>query len=338
MDSSSNTLDNKTILITGATSGIGFESVMFMLNCGYKVITPCRDKTTSEFLYNELNKNHYINNNIQKLYTPIIDLSDLKQIRLGCKSILEENRTIDTIVLNAGLQYTGCKEPKYSKQGYELTFAVNHLSHHYLMSFLLPNLIKSHKPRVVITASEVHNPNSPGGRIGKAASLGSLKGIKKENKFSMIDGSSIFNADKAYKDSKLCNILFAKELSRRLSVRGIHMPVIAWAPGLVIPRGNKGFFRYSRLNNELGQRLFALFARDIFRITETPENAGKKLYNLSTSPKYDSSGFYYFSNKVKGFGKLEFSEENISDEASNSNLSKELWTHTCRILNISEEL
>ena len=69
--------------------------------------------------------------------------------------------------------------------------------------------------------------------------------------------------------------------------------VIAWAPGLVISRDSQGFFRYSRKYNELGQRLFAFFVRDLFHLTETPEVAGHILSTLATSSKYETSGFFY---------------------------------------------
>ena len=98
---------------------------------------------------------------------------------------------------------------------------------------------------------------SSGGRVGAKASLGNLSGLKNAKGFEMIDGNK-FNADKAYKDSKLCNILFARKLSDNFIKKKLSIPVIAWAPGLVISRDNQGFFRYSRKYNQLGQILFCL--------------------------------------------------------------------------------
>ena len=139
----------------------------------------------------------------------------------------------------------------------------------------------------------------------------------------MIDGNK-FNADKAYKDSKLCNILFAKELSKRLKRARLPISVIAWAPGLVISRNSQGFFRYSRKYNQLGQILFASLARDLLRITTSNEKAGMLLTDLVCSLKYNKSKFFYYSNKIISPGKFVFEKTNISEEAQREGLSNNL--------------
>ena len=78
---------------------------------------------------------------------------------------------------------------------------VAHFGHFYLTHLLLPNVAAD--GRIVVTASAVHDPDSPGGSQGKTATLGDLKGLEEEGRnCEMIDGGS-FNADKAYKDSKV---------------------------------------------------------------------------------------------------------------------------------------
>jgi protochlorophyllide reductase len=91
--------------------------------------------------------------------------------------------------------------------------------------------------RIVVTASGVHDPDSPGGAQGVPATLGDLSGLEKavlgDKKFDMVDGGA-FNADKAYKDSKLCNVLFTRELQRRLTDRGSGVRVNCFNPGLIV--------------------------------------------------------------------------------------------------------
>ena len=108
---------------------------------------------------------------------PIVDLSDLNSIDNFTEDYLKKGCSVDSLVLNAGLQYTGSNYPKFSKQGIELTFAVNHLSHLYLTLLLLPLIDRGNNPTVVITASEVHNPKAPGGRFGEPAGLLKMKGL-----------------------------------------------------------------------------------------------------------------------------------------------------------------
>jgi protochlorophyllide reductase len=177
----------------------------------------------------------------------------------------------------------------------------------------------------VVTASEVHDPASPGGRVGKPAGLGGLDGLRQGAGFAMVDGRSPFDADKAYKDSKLCNLLFARRLQQLLEQQGRHWPVIAWSPGLVIPRQEGGFFRYSRRHNEAGQRLFALVARDLLRLTETPEQAGALLADLAAGPAHGNGGVHYWCNRVLGPARRRFEAVQPSAEAQDDTLAAELW-------------
>ncbi|MFN7897074.1 MAG: NADPH-protochlorophyllide oxidoreductase, partial [Cyanobacteriota bacterium] len=118
----------------------------------------------------------------------------------------------------------------------------------------------------------------------------------------------------------------ARELDRQLRQQGQTLPVLAWSPGLVIPRGSGGFFRYSRSQNPFGQTLFALIARDLLRLTETPQRAGALLAGLATSSPPDPDGFQYWSTRVLGPGRLRVAVSEISLEARNDDLARELWS------------
>ena len=313
------------ILITGGSSGIGFQAVLQLISLGHNIILPCKNilraNNALTRIFNQFQSN---SSNKGNIYTLEMDLSDFKSIDTFCAEVKKRRLIIDVLILNAGLQYTGSKLPRRSAQGIELTFAVNHLSHFYLTQNLLPFLNRNNNSKIIITSSEVHNPMSSGGRVGAKASLGNLSGLASFSEFEMIDGNP-FNADKAYKDSKLCNILFAKELSNRFKKKGLSIPVIAWAPGLVISRESQGFFRYSRKYNILGQILFAFLARDILRITTSNEKAGMLLCDLVCSSKYNKYGFNYYSNKLISPGKFVFEKANISEEAMSEGLSNNLW-------------
>jgi protochlorophyllide reductase len=317
------------VLLTGGSSGIGLQAAMQLLAAGHRLTVPCRDAASAARLGQVLAPLTEQPPEDQplggRLATPICDLADLASVEGCAAELLAAGEPIDSLVLNAGLQYSGASEPRWSVQGFELTVAVNHLAHQALLQRLLPLLLRSKAPRLVVTGSEVHDPSSAGGKVGQPAGLGDLAGLRQGPGAAMLDGG-VFNAEKAYKDSKLCNLLMARQMERQLRQQGQTLPVLAWSPGLVIPRGSGGFFRYSRSQNPFGQALFALVARDLLRLTETPQRAGALLAGLATSSPPDPVGFQYWSNRVLGPGRLRFEVSEISLEAGNDELAGELWS------------
>jgi protochlorophyllide reductase len=311
------------VLLTGGNSGIGLQAAMQLLQAGHRLTVLCRDAASADRLDQVLAPlaEQPLGG---RLATPICDLADLASVEGCAADLLKAGEPIDSLVLNAGLQYSSASEPRWSVQGFELTFAVNHLAHQALLQRLLPLLLQGTAPRLVVTSSEVHDPTTAGGKVGQPAGLAELAGLRQGPGAAMLDGGP-FNAEKAYKDSKLCNLLMARELDRQLRQQGQTLPVLAWSPGLVIPRGSGGFFRYSRSQNPFGQALFALIARDLLRLTETPQRAGALLAGLATSSPTDPDGFQYWSNRVLGPGRLRFAVSEISLEASNDDLARELW-------------
>ena len=318
----------RQVLLTGGSSGIGLQAAMQLLEAGHRLTVLCRDAATADRLGQVLApmSSRRLGD---RLAAPICDLSDLASVERCAEDLLTAAEPIDSLVLNAGLQYSGASEPRWSAQGLELTIAVNHLAHQVLLQRLLPLLLRGKAPRLVVTSSEVHDPTTAGGKVGQPAGLGDLTGLRQGPGAAMLDGGP-FNAEKAYKDSKLCNLLMARELGRQLRQQGQSLPVLAWSPGLVIPRNSGGFFRYSRSQNPFGQALFALVARDLLRLTETPQRAGSLLSGLATTSPPAPVGFQYWSNRVLGPGRLRFEISEPSVEARSDGLARELWTLTAQ--------
>ena len=132
----------KTIFITGANSGIGFYSVIKFLETKNYLYVPIRSKIRKDSFINDL-KIFYSESYLEKYLRIIsdIDLGNLEDISNLEKFFINESIKFDIFILNAGLQYTGALYPKVSKQGIELTFAVNHLAHFYITN-LLNSIIK----------------------------------------------------------------------------------------------------------------------------------------------------------------------------------------------------
>jgi len=319
---------SRRILLTGGSSGIGLEAAALLVAAGHRLSILCRTATSAAVVANRLG---------EAVRTPLCDLADLDSVERCASTLLADAEPIDTLLLNAGLQYSGARRPRWSAQGFELTVAVNHLAHQALLQRLLPLLRQGSDPRLVVTASEVHDPAAAGGRVGRPAGLGDLAGLRQGAGAPMLDGRTCFDADKAYKDSKLCNLLMAGELERRLRRAGRPLPVLAWSPGLVIPRGEGGFFRDSRRSNPLAQALFALLARDLLRLTETPQRAGALLAALASDPLPQQSGFEYRSNRVLGPGRLRFEVAVPSAEARSEQLARELWNLSAERLGLAPQ-
>ena len=307
------------VLITGASSGIGLEAARHLAARGHQLTLVCRDSERCASTRQQLIEAGAAPDCLEGIAA---DLADLASVEQACQRLLDQGQPIDALVLNAGQQRAGASEPVFSPQGIEITFAVNQLAHQLMASRLLPLLRAGKQPRLVITASDVHDPATGGGKVGQPADLGDLAGLRAGRGFVMLDGSARFDGDKAYKDSKLCNVLLARELARQLEGA---MPVIAWSPGLVIPRSREGFFRYNRQNNPVGMALFAAVARDLLRVTESVQTAGRLLAELVVDPAYASPGFAYFSNRLMRPGVHRFSAQATSPDGADLSRAAELW-------------
>ena len=306
----------KHLVITGATSGIGLEAVKQLDQAGHRLTLICRNSIRGQVVGDQLQ---------DKADIRVADLADLQAVAELADALISQNDSVDVLVLNAGLQYAGHSTPRRNRSGIELTLAVNHLAHQ-----LLAERLAAMVQRVVITASEVHNPNTGGGQVGLPAGLGDMAGLQVGSDAAMADGITPFNADKAYKDSKLCNLLMGLELSRRQPEK----PVICWSPGLVIPRNDGGFFRDSRTANPIGQRLFGFVARDLLRLTEAPQRAGELLTRLALDAALPN-GFTYWSNALQGPGRHRFGPTAPSAEASDPDRALELWRRSEELIRTS---
>ncbi|WP_033829969.1 SDR family NAD(P)-dependent oxidoreductase [Prochlorococcus marinus] len=315
-------IQNKNILITGGNSGIGLFAIINLLKTKNNLYVVIKSELRKKEFLKIIEK--YFDKNYLSKYLNIIencDLSNLENIKKIKDYFIRKKILLDVVVLNAGLQYTGSFYPKVSKQSIELTFAVNHLAHFYLVNILKDLIRDKEESRIIITSSEVHDPNSSGGKIGKKAGLNNLVDFRKK-----VTGQFLnFNADESYKNSKLCNILFARELSKKLKISSSKISVITWAPGLVIPNDDSGFFRYSKRFNLFGYLIFSKVAKNILGISESIENAGRILSQIVLDSNLNNVGFIYLSNKLIARKKHKLVESNISDEANSDELASKLW-------------
>src|SRR5262249_13709116 len=199
----------RTAVVTGASSGIGCHTALGLARTGMRVVMVGRDRDRTETARQFVIETSGSGN----VGIALADFSSLDQVRRLADKILSANDRLDLLVNNAGLM-----SPKYrfSFDGFELTFAVNHLAPFLLTNLLLERLKASSPARIVTVASAAHH----GQRLN-------LNTLGQPHDWSML---------RAYGRSKLCNILFTKELARRLDGSGIiatclHPGIVATAIG-----------------------------------------------------------------------------------------------------------
>lgn len=216
----------KTCLVTGATAGIGRVTALELAHMGANVVVGGRDPAKSAFTANEIREESG-NTEVEFL---VADLSSQEEIRRLAEEFKDRHQRLDVLVNNAGAIRMSRKK---SVDGIEMTFAVNHLSYFLLTNLLLDVLAASAPARVVNVASSVHQ--------------------KAKIDVFDIHAPRYYSGFRAYSRSKLCNLLFTYELSRRLEGSGV--TANALHPGLVatdILRNNGILGRF--LNMILGLR------------------------------------------------------------------------------------
>jgi NAD(P)-dependent dehydrogenase (short-subunit alcohol dehydrogenase family) len=249
-------LDGKTALVTGATNGIGRAAAESLARLGASVVLVARDRGRGERAQEEIRRASG-RDDVELL---LADLSSQAQVRELAGAFLAPGRPLHILLNNAGVILLRREE---TVDGIEATFAVNHLAYFLLTNLLLPRLRESAPARIVNVASGAHA--RAGGRLD-------MDDLQSRNGYS---------AMRVYGKSKLANILFTRELARRLAGTGV--TANAMHPGFV---GSN----FARNNGWLGNLVMTLgrpFAR-------SPEKGAETAVWLCAAPEVEGrSGGYY---------------------------------------------
>ena len=224
------------------------------------------------------------------------------------------------------------EQPERSPQGYEISMATNHLGQFLLIHLLLPDLERSSHPsrRVVILGTVTANSKELGGKIPipAPADLGDLAGFKAgfQAPIAMANGKP-FKPGKAYKDSKLCNMITTQELHRRLhGSTGIVFSSLY--PGCV---ADSPLFRHAP---QAFQRIFPWFQKNITGGYVSQAQAGERVAQVVADPAFSSSGVHWsWGNRQKQGGK-QFSQE-LSDKASNPGTAQAMWEESMKLVGLT---
>lgn len=197
----------KTVVITGGTSGIGEVAAVALAKMGARIVLVARDKSRGDATLARLRDGapgiaHAVH------FADLLRLAEMKRV---AAQIADREPRIDILINNAGALFAG---RRLTEDGLECTFALNHLAYFVMTEGLRERLLASAPARIINTASAAH----------QGATLD----------FDDLQSAKSFGAMKAYGRSKLCNILFTRELARRL--RGTHVTANSLHPGFVATR------------------------------------------------------------------------------------------------------
>lgn len=267
----------------------------------------------------------------QDSYTLIhIDLGSLQSVRRFVENFRARGLSLDALVCNAAIYMPLLKEPLRSPEGYELTMTTNHLGHFLLCNLMLDDLKKSpaEDKRVVILGTVTHNPDELGGKIPPQPDLGNLEGFAQGFKepVTMADGNK-FEPVKAYKDSKVCNILTMRELHRRYhDSTGITFTSLY--PGCV---AETPLFRN---HYPLFQKLFPLFQKYITGGYVSQDLAGERVAAVVIDPEYRQSGAYWsWGNRQKKNGKSFV--QRVSPQARDDERGDRMWDLSAKLVGLA---
>jgi len=314
------------VLITGTTSGVGLNATKALIDRGWTVVTANRDPIRAAEAADGLGIPR------ERLHHIRMDLGDLESVRIGVETLIDSlGFGLDALVINAAVYKPRLKQPERSPQGYELSMATNHLGHFLLIQLLLPELQASKHPsrRVVILGTVTANSKELGGKIPipAPADLGDLSGFKAGFKapIAMANGKA-FKPGKAYKDSKLCNMITTQELHRRLhGSTGIVFSSLY--PGCV---ADTPLFRNTP---RAFQKIFPWFQKNITGGYVSQALAGERVAQVVADPAFSASGVHWsWGNRQKQGGK-QFSQE-LSDKASNPETARGVWEESLKLVGL----
>ena len=251
-------LAGKTVLLTGGNSGIGLEASVKLAGRGAEVVIVARDPKKGEAAVAEVKKR----SGAEAVSLLLCDFSSLKDVKRLAADFRAKHSRLHVLVNNAG---GVSPDRKVTRDGYEQTFAVNHLAPFLLTAELLDLLKKSAPSRVVVTASVAH---------GRGTIDFDDLGYEKGGYFIM----------SAYARSKLANVLFASELARRMAGTGV--TAFSLHPGAV----RTNIWSHAQW---YAQPLLAI--AKLFMVTQ--EAGGDVIVHVATEPGLESSSGAYFDKK-----------------------------------------
>ena len=305
-----------TVVITGASSGVGLHATKALVQRGWHVVMACRDVDKAQRAAAALAIDP------ADVTVMPIDLGVQRSVRDFVNAFHASGRPLDALVCNAAVYLPRLTEPQRSHEGYEISVATNHFGHFLLCRLLLDTLRRSTRPapRLITLGTVTANSAEFGGKmpIPAPADLGTMAGLQAGfvAPVSMIDGKA-FKPGKAYKDSKLCNMMMSRELHRRYHAdTGIVFNTLY--PGCV---ADTALFRDTPA---LFRTIFPWFQKHITKGYVTQELSGERVAQVVADAGFETSGVHWSWGNRQQAGRQAFAQP-LSAKASDDAAAARLW-------------
>lgn len=300
-------LSGKIAIVTGASTGLGKETAIALAAKGASVIVAARNEAKGEppieKVLQQIRKSAGVAENSITFIE--LDLASLESVLRFTQNFKKEHDRLDILVNNAGVSLAPYL---LSQDGLELHFAVNHLGHFYLTNLLIDPLLKAEEPRIVVVSSRHHHDSYEDG----------IRLSEKE-----VNQQTDYHPSMAYGHSKLCNLLFMKELHRRYNAASNDKRILVNA-------AHPGFVNASGITRHISASMgkFSYYAGRIFQslvALPVPAGALTQIY-LAASDQVSSGGIsgQYYGPIAEPY--------TMSTQAENEILATRLWTFSEKLI------
>jgi len=283
-------LDGRTMVVTGANSGIGLEATRQFVASGAHVVMACRSVERGESAAAGVD-------GPGSTEVMALDLASLDSVRSFVEAFEAAHEELHVLVNNAGVMFVPFGR---TEDGFETQFGVNHLGHFALTGLLLDRLVSTPGDRRVVTVSSGYHRRSD------------------REEFETVHDRGTYDKGDAYADSKLANVLFAQELQRRLLEADHDVKSVACHPGWAATN------LQSRGPRQEGSRLKLLVTRVANRVfAQSAERGAWPTAYAATSPAVHGGEYVGPSGVMSMRGRPEI--QSASDRANDPDLARRLW-------------
>ena len=292
-------MNGKTVIITGANCGIGYTTALELANRQARVIMACRDLDKAE----KAAKTIIGKSGNSDVVVKKLDLASLKSVREFCKEINEDEQKVDVLINNAGVMRCPYIQ---TVDGFETHMAVNHFGNFLLTNLLKDSLYKAPSSRVIFVSSSLH-------RFGKL----NLDDLNSEAEY---------KKGKPYNNSKLLNLLFARELHRRYANDG-NVCVYSLSPGMVRTSLGRHSIFFNKYFQILCFPIVVLLYPLWWTLIKTATEGCQTVVYCAVAPELEGVSDGYYRNCAKDLW---------SEPASDMELAKKVWEISASMCGLSE--